>query len=139
MPPITRGFIKASLIYFVAALISGLLFTANSVWRFSAYAGGLGPVYFHLFMVGWITQLIIGVALWMFPKYTQQAPRRSDRLSWIVFWLINTGLAIRTLFEPLNSLQPGQTWGYLVALSAILQWAAGIGFVINIWPRVKEK
>lgn len=139
MPPITRWFIKASLVYLIVAISTGLLIAANSLWRFSAFIAGSGPVYFHLFMVGWITQLIIGVALWMFPKYTSQQPRRSDRLSWFVFGVINSGLALRAIFEPINTIQPGQLWGYPVALSAILQWIGGIGFVINIWPRVKEK
>ena len=40
---------------------------------------GLTPVYFHLFMVGWVTQMIFGVIFWMFPIVTRARPRGSER------------------------------------------------------------
>jgi hypothetical protein len=58
MPPLTRWFIKAGLVYFVAALLVGMVLAAQAVWNLPRIATTLGPVYFHLFMVGWVTQLI---------------------------------------------------------------------------------
>lgn len=139
MPLITRAYIKAAMVFFVLALLVGLLVAAQAAWQFSAYVAALGPVYFHLFLVGWITQLIFGVAIWMFPKYSMQRPRGSEWLSWAVFGLLNAGLALRALAEPLNTLQPGQIWGPLLAASAVMQWLAGLGFTANAWPRIKEK
>jgi hypothetical protein len=139
MPPITRWFIKAGLVFFVAALVAAVLLAAQSTWQFSPFLGAFGPAYFHLFMVGWITQLIIGVAVWMFPKYSIQQPRGNERMLWAVFWLLNVGLVLRVVAEPLNTLQPGGMWGGVVALSAVLQWLGGMGFFANAWTRVKEK
>jgi hypothetical protein len=48
-------------------------------------------------------------------------------------------LLLRVIFEPLQALQPGPIWGWLVALSAVLQWAAGLIFVMITWGRVKER
>ncbi|MFM8320187.1 MAG: hypothetical protein ACKOC5_04655 [Chloroflexota bacterium] len=139
MPLITRAFIKASLVFLVLALLSAVLLAVQAARPFSSYVGALGPVYFHLFMVGWVTQLIFGVAIWMFPKYSSSRPRGDERLAWAVFALVNLGLALRTLAEPFNTLQPGGAWGWLLAGSAVLQWLGGLGFVANAWPRVKEK
>ncbi len=139
MPPITRWFIKASLVFFVAALAAAVLLAAQSVWRFSPFLGAFGPTYFHLFLVGWITQLIIGVAVWMFPKYSSQQPRGNERVLWAVLVLLNAGLLLRVLAEPLNTLRPGGVWGILLAISAVLQWIGGLGFFANAWTRVKEK
>jgi heme/copper-type cytochrome/quinol oxidase subunit 1 len=33
------------------------------------------PAYFHLFLVGWVTQMIFGVIYWMFPIITRTRPR----------------------------------------------------------------
>jgi hypothetical protein len=58
MPQITRWFIKAALAYFVAALLVDMALAAQAVWNLPRIATILGPVYFHLFMVGWVTQPI---------------------------------------------------------------------------------
>ncbi|RPI28770.1 MAG: hypothetical protein EHM70_16390 [Chloroflexota bacterium] len=139
MPLITRVYIKASLLYLVAALLAGILLAGSAAWGFPAWVGGLGPVYFHLFLVGWVTQLIFGVALWMFPKYSREKPRGSERAGWAIFALLNTGLLLRAVSEPAAGFRPGSGWGWALAVSAMLQWAAGMLFVLNTWGRVKER
>ncbi len=139
MPKLTRWFIRSALIAFVAALVCAVLLALRNVVDLPAAVGVLTPVYFHLLMVGWVTQLIFGVALWMFPKFSAAQPRGNERLGWATFWLLNVGLLLRVVSEPLVVLQPGTAAGLVVALSAILQWLAGMGFVINTWPRVRER
>lgn len=137
MPSLTRLFIKTALVYFVAALLTGAIVAARSVFDWPPALAALSPVYFHLLMVGWITQLIFGVAHWMFPKYSKEMPRGSDRLSLAVYLLLNAGLILRAVGEPMQAAQPEAGWGWLLAASAVLQWLAGISFVANIWGRVK--
>lgn len=137
MPAVTRWFIKSSLIYLAAAL-------AIAVWLAGQPLGteavpGLSAVFFHFFMVGWVTQMILGVGYWFFPKYSPEQPRRSERLGWAVFWLLNVGLLMRGLSEPLFSMNGATTWGMVLIVSAVLQWLAGLLFVINTWSRIKER
>jgi len=139
MPTLARTFIKTALIYFVVALALSVLLSAQNPLGLPSSLNALRPVYFHAFMVGWVTQMIFGVAYWMFPKFTKEQPRRSERLAWMVYWLINLGLALRIIGEPLLTLNPAANAGWMVALSAALQLAAGWGFVINTWSRVKER
>jgi hypothetical protein len=139
MPLLSRTFIKAGLIYFVLALIAGALTVARPVLNLPATIGALYPVYLHLLMVGWVTQLIIGVAYWMFPKYSKERPRRSERLGWAVFGLLNVGLILRAFGEPLLVVKPEWNVGWMLAASAVLQALGGWAFVINTWGRVKER
>lgn len=139
MPPITRLFVKTALAYLLAALIVGVLVTLRPLASVLPFVAGLSPVYFHLFMVGWVTQLIIGVAFWMFPKFTRARPRGYHWLAWATYWLLNTGLLLRAVAEPAMVVNPLPLWGWLIALSATLQWLGGMAFVANTWPRVKEK
>ncbi len=140
MPPLSRAFIKAGLIDFILALIAGMLTVARPViTSLPATISLLYPVYLHLLMVGWVTQLIMGVGYWMFPKLSREKPRGSERLGWAVFVLLNVGLVLRAISEPLVVIQPTWNLGWVLALSAVLQLIAGWGFVINTWRRIKER
>lgn len=141
MPPLTRWFIKTAMVYFILALIAGLLLTTQGVWDDFFSSAWLFPAYIHLLVIGWLTMLIIGVVFWMFPKYSRDLPRRSERLGWASYILLNAGLMLRILSEPLSAGAgaPGSLWGILLALAALLLWLGGMAFVINTWGRVKEK
>jgi hypothetical protein len=137
MPRVVRWFLKTALVYFAAALLLniGLSFSGSA----SFLPPGLQPVYLHLLVVGWVTQLILGVAIWMFPKYSQAYPRGKEWLNWAIYLLLNSGLLLRAVAEPAIVVERAQLWSYLLAASALLQWAAGMLFAGMIWPRVKEK
>ena len=137
MPVLTRWMVKTSLLYFILALVTGVLLGLRQWLPPGWLPGGLFPVYLHLYMVGWVTMLIFGVVYWMFPKYSLSSLRGSERMGWAVYWLLNLGLLLRAVGESL--VQPGSAWGWLLALSALLQLLAGLGFILNTWPRVKEK
>ena len=139
MPTLSRTFIKTGLLYFVIALLAGLLVAAQPALHLPPSIGVLRPVYLHLLMVGWVTQLIIGVVFWMVPKQSKETPRGSERLGWAVYFLLNAGLLLRAVGEPLTALQPALGAGWLLALAAALQLAAGWGFIFNTWNRVKER
>jgi heme/copper-type cytochrome/quinol oxidase subunit 1 len=139
MPTLTRYFIKIAMVYLALALVTALALSAQSPLNLPSELAVLRPVYFHLFMLGWVTELIFGVAYWMFPKFSKDRPRRSERLGWAVFILLNVGLVLRVIGEPLTALQPQLNAGWILALSAVLQLIAGWGFIFNTWDRVKER
>jgi len=139
MPLLTRWYIKAAFLYLVIALLLSLLQFLDKFVSISPILLAAGPVYFHLFLVGWVTQLIFGVIYWMFPKYSLDNPHRSEKLAWITFWTLNIGLVLRVLGEPLVTLYPDGGIGWLLAVSALLQWLAGVCFVWNSWGRVRER
>jgi cbb3-type cytochrome oxidase subunit 1 len=132
MPTITRYFIKAAMLYFGAGLLTGFLISARSLFNLPAALTAMTPTYLHMLVVGWITQLIIGVAYWMFPKFSKESPRGDERVGWVIFILLNIGLVLRIIGEPLNI-------GWMLPLSAILQFFAVWLFIIVVWPRVKER
>jgi len=137
MPILTRWFVKSAFVYFFAALAVALILALQTPLHLAPAIGSLMPVYIHLFMVGWVAQFIFGVVYWMFPKYSKDKPRGSDGLGWATYVLINVGLILRAIGEPLNAQQAQSIWGGLLAISSILQWLGGMAFVANTWRRVK--
>ena len=139
MPLATRLFVKTALVYLVAALLVGVLIAAQPLRAIWPWIGAWMPAYFHLFMVGWVTLLIMGVAYWMFPKWTKSRPRGYPALTWAAYGLLNAGLILRVVGEPALSQSSLPVWQWLVVLAALLQWLGGLAFVFNTWPRVKER
>jgi len=139
MPRLARWYIKLGLLYFVLALALGMLLQARRVADLPDWTATLHPVYIHILTVGWITQLIIGVGYWMFPKFSKEHPRGSEKLGWATLILLNVGLILRALSEPRVALRSEPDLGWLLAVSAILQAAGGWLFVINTWARIKER
>lgn len=133
MPLVTRWHVKLSLIYLVAALGVGIIQATDGG------GGALFAPYVHLLAVGWITQMIFGVAYWMFPRFSKERPRGSSELAMAAFFCLNVGLLLRVVAEPLQVRHSTPMLGALLAVSAVTQWLAGIAFVINTWPRVKER
>jgi hypothetical protein len=52
---------------------------------------------------------------------------------------LNSGLLLRVVAEPLQTLRSTRLLGWLLVAAALLQWLGGIAFVLNTWPRVKER
>lgn len=134
MPTLTRSFIKASFLSLVLGVSIG-------IWQQlpTLSIPGLFPAYLHLLTFGWLTQLIFGIALWMFPKYSSEKPRGIAWLGWLTFGSLNGGLLLRIIFEPISSLAPSSISSWALVIAAILQWTACVSFFANTWKRVKEK
>ena len=140
MPPLARLYVKAAFVYLIAAFVLGALMTLNNWLGFSLWLDAVEVSHLHLLMVGWITQLAIGVAYWIFPRLLkEQDPRRrgSDALAWAVFLGLNAGLLLRLALEPFYLMGPTPWLAGLLALAGVLQAAAALGFGWLIWGRIR--
>ena len=139
MPTLSRYFIKTGLLYFVVGLLMGAVMLAQPLFGWPSGLQTLRPVYLHFLFIGWVTQIIMGVGYWMFPKYSKEKPRGSERLGWAVFILLNAGLILRGISEPAMLVDPQPVWGWMLAAASMLLLLAGRGFIANTWGRIKER
>ncbi|PJZ46374.1 hypothetical protein [Leptospira brenneri] len=134
MPKISRYFIKTGLVY----LLSGVVIYAFSEFSSIQWEIHLMPVYWHMIALGWITQIIIGVSLWMYPKGKNNSPKTGSKLAWMAYFSLNLGLFFRIFSEPFIyqnreiSLLP-----YLISI--FLQFAGILCYVLEIWPRLDSQ
>lgn len=134
MPKVSRTFIKAGMVYFVLALVAGLLMEVESL-----SLPTLMPLFWHMLMVGWITQIIMGVSTWMFPGRTREEGFFNQKWNWLTFIFLNTGLVLRIVAEPMLAYSRAELWSILLIISALLQVAAGGTYLAEIWPRILSK
>jgi hypothetical protein len=136
MPKLSRFFVKSALLCLVlGAAVAGLALSGAD--RLPSELLALQPLAWHLLAVGWATQLIFGVAYWMFPHMAGDQPRGNEQWAWLAFWMLNGGLALRAVGEPMAALRPVPITGVLLPLAATLQFAAMLIFVLLTWPRVR--
>lgn len=140
MPKFVRFYIKTALIFFLLSLLIGILMIARPLFDLPSYVSSSFPTYLHLFMVGWITQLIFGVSIWMFPAPDHGGRYGNENVIWAIYWTLNVGLVFRFLGEPGKLLlRASLIVNWLLVLSAVLQWTAGLLYAYHIWGRVKGK
>jgi hypothetical protein len=140
MPPLARTFVKLSFAYLIAGFLLAALMMLDRWLGFSRWLKVVYLSQLHLLVVGWLTQLAIGVAYWIFPRLLKQQdsrPRGSDNLAWSVLVCLNAGLVLRFLFEPFQLLGSHRWVAIVVALSGVLQAVAAGGFGLLIWGRAR--
>lgn len=149
MPTTTRVSVKASILYLcLGALLGALLLFDRWVPLLPAIAL-LRTAHVVFLVIGWLTQLIVGVAWWLFPPLQiglvpsspavrrGQSQRGSEPLFWTTFVCLNAGVWLKALSEPLYRRTGLMLWSGLNGLSSLLLLAAAITFVVNLWRRVR--
>jgi len=136
MPPITRWFVKAGILWFITGMILAFLAELPLLSAGSL----LLPVYWHMLVVGWITQIIMGVSIWMFPRKKRDRLKKQSVRTVLSFVLLNSGLALRFLCEPFIPMFRGESMITLfVLISSLLQVLGILFYTIEIWPRLQPK
>jgi len=128
---VKSGFVALGLALLYEALL------ARPTWLWPALPDAalhLGAL--HLLTVGWLLQLISGVAFWMFPRHPTRPPRGDERLGWMALVLLDGGLLLRLVGEPWRLGAAGPAWPLVV--SALLQLVAACLLAALLWPRIRE-
>lgn len=143
MPPLVRLYVRTAILYFVAGFILLALIALDRWLDLGRWLKVAGVPQLHLLVVGWMTQLALGIAYWMFPRLRRlrpdedPRPRGSESLAWAVYLCLNAGLLLRLAAEPFFLLGGPRWLAALLALSGVLQAAAALLFARLIWARVR--
>lgn len=150
MPATSRVFVKASVIYLCLGALLGALMFVNRWLTIDPRLWALRDSHITMLVVGWLTQLIVGVAWWLFPPRKiglvpgrprpvrrGQAQRGSEPLFWATFVFLNAGVLLTSAGEPLAAWTGAQVFHSVADASDLLFLAAAVTFVANMWQRVR--
>ena len=128
MPRVSAWFVRASLCHLVAGFLIGALLLAGKgiTLGFDAWAlRALRPVHIEMLLVGWMIQLVMGVAIWIFPRFVlRRAPQRSAVTAWLALALLNWGVLLVSL------------GGSFLAAGRLFEIAAAASFGVHLWGRL---
>lgn len=130
-----RWFLKSALAYLAVGFTIG-----GTMLAYKAIAGRAVPsqwviIHVHVLLVGFMVQLVMGVAYWMFPRVKDHW--FGEGWAGVTWGLLNGGLLLRFVSEPYIF---GSWRAYaapVTVISALLQVAAGVIFALGMWVRVK--
>jgi hypothetical protein len=130
-----RWMIKTSLVYLFLGILIGFLTFLSGRFPELAWISSWRTVHVHLILVGSIIQIIMGVALWMFPRRKEPPGWTTEREGMPLYVGFNAGTVVRSLFEPFAHSGPVV---YLLTLSGmIVQGLSLLYFLFLIFQRVR--
>lgn len=125
MPRVSAWFVRASLCHLVAGFGIGALLLAGKGITLGFDAWALRPVHIEMLLVGWMIQLVMGVAIWIFPRFVlHRAPQRSAVTAWLALALLNCGVLLVSL------------GGSFLAAGRLVEIVAAASFAVHLWGRV---
>ena len=131
-----RLFIKTAFLFFIAGLLSGLYLYAAKLFAWpSPYT--LASAHGHLLLMGGVYMMILGVAVWFFPR-----PRKDDRKykpSWILafYWLFTLSTSGRFVLEIVYGILRSSGLSIAAFVVTVIQTIAAVGLVYSIWDRIR--
>ena len=130
-----RWMIKTSLIYLFLGVSIGFLTFLSSRIPELAWISSWRTVHVHLILVGSVIQIIMGVALWMFPRRKEPPGWTTEREGMTLYVGFNVGTVGRSLFEPFAQ---SAVSAHLLTLSGMgLQILSLLYFLALIFQRVR--
>lgn len=137
MYTLVRRFIKTGIGFLFAGLAVGLYMLAYrellGIWPHplvkSAHA--------HAVFVGFVMYLILGVALWLFPRAPKDDTRyRPERIE-AAYWLLTVGTGVRFVGELLRASSDATALRWLVLGAGVLQVGGFALYFWTMWNRIR--
>jgi heme/copper-type cytochrome/quinol oxidase subunit 1 len=134
---LVRRFLKTGIFFLgVGLLLGAWMLVRRELWGIypTTY---LMSAHTHAILVGFVMMMILGIALWMFPRPAREDVRYRPELAAAAYWLVTAGTATRLAGEIARSGMDGMPLRVLVVAGGLAQ-VAGIGlFFATMWTRIR--
>lgn len=132
-----RYFVKTSLVFLVVGILAGLHMSFAKYVSGSGYTQELVSAHTHIILVGSVMMMIMGVALWFFPRAEKNDKKYNPDLIWITYWMITIATALRFIMQFIASYYYIPWVNTSVAIFSSFQVLAMILFFYSMWGRIR--
>ncbi len=133
MPDLSRYMVRAALIYLLLGFTVGGLLLTHKGLPFYALMWRWLPIHIEFLLMGWVVQLVMGVAFWILPRNWTKSQRPKVGSVWIAFGLLNLGIWLIVVATLWNANRGLLFWGRVAEVSAV------IFFAVYAWQRVVSR
>jgi heme/copper-type cytochrome/quinol oxidase subunit 1 len=134
---LVRRYIKTAIAFLFVGLALGgwmlvrreLLLDGTSPYAVSAHT--------HAIFVGFVMMMILGVALWLFPRPDKNDTRYRPALAEAAYWLIVSGTALRIAGELVRPASNAEWLRVTIVAAGLLQIAGLAVYFFTMWSRIR--
>jgi cbb3-type cytochrome oxidase subunit 1 len=134
---LVRRFIKTG----IAFLIAGMLLGSYLLVRRELFGVFPNPqltsAHVHAVAVGFVMFIILGVALWLFPRAPKDDTRYSPQRIEAVYWILTISTALRFVAEAARGWSQSRVLTWLVIFGGLGQMAGLIFYFWTMWTRIR--
>ena len=136
--PLVRRYLRTAIGFLLAGLGLGLWMLIQRELEGRYPGPRLISAHTHVILVGFVMMMILGVALWMFPRPQRNDVRYRPAFAEAAYWLLTVSTAVRFVGEVLPPGAVGPLQGWLVVLAGSGQVGALGIFFYNLLPRIRS-
>ena len=133
-----RYFIKTSLAFLILGILAGLYMSFSKYIYQTGYSQELISAHTHLILVGSVMMMIMGVALWFFPRPEKDDKKYNPDLILITYWLMTIATALRFVSQVTASFYYISWVNTAIVIFSSLQVIAMILFFYSMWGRIRS-
>jgi heme/copper-type cytochrome/quinol oxidase subunit 1 len=139
---LVRRYLKTAIAFLAVGLTIGGYLIARREFSGAAPDEYLVSAHTHALFVGFVMMMIMGVALWLFPRPDKSDAQYNPRLAATAYWLITIGTAVRVGGEVMRSslfnMNISAMWLRIAIVAAGFLQAIAIGvFFFTMWTRIR--
>jgi cbb3-type cytochrome oxidase subunit 1 len=134
---LVRRYIKTAVAFLLLGLgIGGWMIARREL-------GGVAPgsyvvsAHTHALFVGFVMMMIMGVALWLFPRPIRGDTRYRPALVSTAYWFATLGTGTRVAGEVLHQTVLASWLGWVIVLAGLAQIVGMLLFFAAMWPRIR--
>ncbi len=132
-----RYFVKTSLIFLVVGILTGLYMSFAKYISQAGYTQELISAHTHVILVGSVMMMIMGVALWFFPRAEKTDKKYNPDLILVTYWLMTIATALRFVMQLIASYYYIAWINIAIVIFSTLQVLAMILFFYSMWGRIR--
>jgi len=134
---LVRRYIKTAIAFLMfGLLIGGWMIIRRELWQRQPSEYEISA-HTHTVFVGFIMMMILGVALWLFPRPDKTDTRYRPSLIEAAYWLLTIGTAARTIAELLRPALAPAFVRWLIVVCGLAQIAGLVVFFYTMWSRIR--
>jgi heme/copper-type cytochrome/quinol oxidase subunit 1 len=137
MHSLVRRYIKTAIGFLITGLGLGLYMVVRRELRNVAPTPLQISAHTHVILVGFVMTMILGVALWLFPRPDKSDARYKPMLAEVSYWLLTAGTAARFIAELTRESSQGQWERWIIVLASAAQVLALVIFFHTMWSRIR--
>jgi len=132
-----RYFVKTSIVFLIIGILSGLYMSlAKNVFH-TPFGPELVSAHAHIILVGSVMMMIMGVALWFFPRAEKDDKKYNPALILVTYWLMTISTALRFTFQAVAGFVYIDWVNFMITITSAFQVLAILIFFFSMWGRIR--